>query len=80
MNERFSKMAPETMPKVSVVQLACKTTTELRREQADFRRDRYENGRLRYLAHADGYVMVRRPHAVPYVIRESKWRQLPYLR
>lgn len=80
MSERFSKLSSEPRPNVSVVQLVCKTTTELRREQADFKRDRYKNGRLRYLAHADGYVMVRRPRAMPHVISEGEWRQLPYLR
>ena len=48
-------------------------------EEREFKTDRYYNGRLRYMAHADGYVMVRYPRAVPIVMTEKAWRALPFL-
>lgn len=30
-------------------------------------------GRINYMAHADGYVMARRPRATPFVIPEALW-------
>lgn len=48
---------------------------------ADFKRDRYgHNGchvrllsRLTFMAYANGYVMCRRPGAVPFAISEKLW-------
>lgn len=34
-------------------------------------------GRIIYMAHAKGYVMARRPRAVPFVISEKLWRSFP---
>lgn len=31
---------------------------------------------VRYLAHADGYVMARRPGCRPFVLTETEWRGL----
>lgn len=36
-----------------------------------------DHGRLRFMARADGYVMVRRPGAAPYCITEKDWLALP---
>lgn len=33
-------------------------------------------GPLRFMAVADGYVMVRRPGCVPFVMHERDWRKL----
>lgn len=50
----------------------------MRKKQTDFptsdRRDQW--GRIRFMARASGYVMVRRPVARPYVLREKEWLQL----
>jgi hypothetical protein len=60
------------------------TAREIERIRKDFRADRYGHndalgfqpswGRIVYLAHAKGYVMVRRPGAKPFVIPEKLWR------
>jgi hypothetical protein len=34
-------------------------------------------GRITYIAHAKGYVMARRPRAVPFVITEKLWNSFP---
>jgi hypothetical protein len=34
---------------------------------------------LRLMARSDGYVMVRHPQAIPFVMREADWRALPDL-
>jgi hypothetical protein len=40
--------------------------------------DRDRNGdRLKYMAHASGYVMVRLPKCLPFVLSEKDWRALP---
>lgn len=31
-------------------------------------------GRIKYMTHAGGYVMARRPHCMPFVISEKLWR------
>lgn len=47
-------------------------------EDREFKADRERGAfRVRYMAHADGYVMVRRPGAAPFVIGEKEWRKLP---
>ena len=39
--------------------------------------DRYdEHGRIRFMTRSDGYVMVRRPHCMPFVLAEKKWLSL----
>lgn len=84
MSERFEKLSNEPAPKVSVLELSCKSTRELRRERADFTRDRIgHNGHGRpahitYLAHARGWVMARHPGCVPFVITEQSWTEFPY--
>lgn len=59
--------------------LLLRTASEIERERLDFKRDRYKGTRVKYLAHAKGYVMVRKPRAAPFVMTEKEWRQLPYL-
>jgi hypothetical protein len=50
------------------------------RERREFEHDRsYRGGRVKYMTHADGYVMARKPRAMPFVISEKEWRQLPLL-
>jgi hypothetical protein len=45
------------------------------REEAEFKADRSDaHGTLRYMAHANGYVMVRRPGRLPFVLPEKEWR------
>ena len=39
------------------------------------RRDRF--GRIDFMAAANGYVMVRRPGCIPFVMREKEWSDLP---
>lgn len=34
-------------------------------------------GPVRVLAVAEGYVMARRPHCSPFVLREGEWSKLP---
>lgn len=47
------------------------------KEDEDFKADRERGAfRVRYMAHADGYVMARRPGAVPFVLGEKEWRAL----
>lgn len=38
-----------------------------------------QQGRVRYLAHAKGYVMARRPACMPFVVTEKEWLALPLL-
>lgn len=33
--------------------------------------------RIRYMARSGGYVMVRKPRAVPFVLSEKEWARLP---
>jgi hypothetical protein len=47
------------------------------RARREFEADRNWNGLLKYMAHADGYVMVRRLRALPFVLSEKSWRDLP---
>ena len=35
-------------------------------------------GRVRYMAHADGYVMARRPGCIPFVVAQREWLSLPF--
>ena len=51
-----------------------------------FKQDRYggahshpsaSRGRLTYMVHAKGYVMVRRPGRIPFVITEKLWLSFP---
>lgn len=39
------------------------------------RKDR--TGRIRFMVRSGGYVMVRRPHFMPFVLPERKWMNLP---
>lgn len=49
-------------------------------EKREFERDRsYRGGRVKYMTHVDGYVMARKPRAMPFVISEKEWRHLPFL-
>jgi hypothetical protein len=51
---------------------------ELMRYEAALKEPRWHGvGESRYMAHADGYVMVRRPHCMPYVMAEKEWLALP---
>lgn len=34
-------------------------------------------GPIRYMVRSGGYVMVRRPRCVPFVLSEKDWRKLP---
>lgn len=34
-------------------------------------------GPIRYVTRASGYVMVRRPHCIPFVMSERDWAKLP---
>jgi hypothetical protein len=50
-----------------------------------FTRDRFgHNGqsswlsRITYMAHANGYVMARRPRCIPFVISEKMWLSFPF--
>lgn len=37
-----------------------------------------DNGRrMKFMTQSSGYVMVRRPHAMPFVMAERKWINLP---
>ncbi len=36
-----------------------------------------KHGKIREVARAEHYVMVRRPHAVPFVMDDGKWNALP---
>jgi hypothetical protein len=55
--------------------------------RADFdHRDRWDTSaasadparnRIRYMARSGGYVMVRKPHCVPFVLTEKQWAKLP---
>lgn len=47
-------------------------------EDKTFRADRHRGGlRIRYMIHAEGFVMVRGPGMHPIVISEKEWRSLP---
>lgn len=51
--------------------------SDLKREWREIYEPRSdEHGPLVYMANADGYVMVRRPRAVPFVMTETGWRKL----
>lgn len=57
---------------------------EAHRERREFEADRYGHNnapvlnqhwsRVKYMCHADGYVMARRPRCTPFVISEKLWR------
>lgn len=34
-------------------------------------------GEIRYMTRSGGYVMVRRPRAIPFVLSEKQWARLP---
>ena len=80
---RFAKLSPEPMPKLPkglTDEFEFKTARVLERERKEFKRDRYwAGGRVRYMAHAGGYVMARKRGAMPFVIAEKEWRQLPFV-
>ena len=40
-------------------------------------RRRYPIGEIALMAEADGYVMVRRPGRMPFVLSSQSWRYLP---
>lgn len=72
--EAFEGMSSE------VIEASAGALRDARREQRDFERDRFwRTGRVKYMAHAKGWVMARKRGAVPVVISEKEWRQLPYL-
>jgi hypothetical protein len=35
-----------------------------------------DNGEIRYMCRSGGYVMVRRPRAMPFVLSEKEWARL----
>lgn len=37
-----------------------------------------DGGRVRFMTTSGGYVMVRRPRCMPYVMAEKAWLQLPF--
>lgn len=47
------------------------------KRETETRYDRY--GPLRLMTRAEGYVMFRRPHAIPYCMTEKEWQELPLL-
>ncbi len=61
-----------------------RTASEIEQERLAFKADRYGHngngspdshlGRITYLCHTQGYVMARRPGAMPFVISERLWR------
>ena len=36
-----------------------------------------DGGKVRFMVRSGGYVMCRRPRAMPYVVTEKEWRALP---
>lgn len=45
--------------------------------ESEIRTIRYDKvGKLTILCHSGGYLMVRRPKAIPFVMREKDWRKL----
>jgi hypothetical protein len=55
-----------------------KTTRQLARERREFMAPRMYRGwegagQITYLAHGEGYVMVRRPGRFPFCISEAQW-------
>lgn len=46
----------------------------------ELKQDRaYRAGRVKYMTHAKGYVMVRKPGAVPFVLSQKEWLALPFV-
>lgn len=37
----------------------------------------HRDGPVKYMTHASGYVMARRPGGIPFVMAEKQWRALP---
>lgn len=51
---------------------------EIEGERREFKADRGgPGGRVTYIAHGRGYVMIRRPGCVPFVVTEDDWRSRP---
>lgn len=67
--------------------MVLRTASEIETARKEFKADRYGHnnptsikprlGRITYMAHAKGYVMARRPGAMPFVITEKLWRSFP---
>lgn len=85
--KRFEKLAdepPAVIPKDAVMELSLKTTRERRREQRDFMRDRLGHSgsgrpsRTTYMAHGNGWVLVRHPGCIPFAVMEREWQSFPY--
>lgn len=48
------------------------------REAQEFEADRHpSSGRTTYMAHGKGYVLVRHPGCIPFVVTEAEWRAMP---
>lgn len=56
-----------------------RTLIRERKEMLKARNDgsSYKDGRVNYMAHADGWVMVRRPGCIPYTVTMADWLALP---
>jgi hypothetical protein len=47
--------------------------------KGDFARDRFdEHGRITYMCHTRGWVMVRRPGSIPFTMMEKEWLVMPF--
>ncbi len=57
-------------PRSGVTTFGCVTPT-IKADRVDGR------GRVTYLAHGKGYVMIRRPGCIPFTLPEKEWRALP---
>lgn len=82
MANTFDRFSPEPMPSIpkdAVLDLGqLKTASTLQRERREFMADRMPStGRTTYMAHGKGYVMVRHPGCMPFVVTETEWRAMP---
>lgn len=66
-----------------MARVALRAASEIEQERLAFKAPRYGHNdapfpeqawsRINYMAHADGYVMARRPRCAPFVISEKLW-------
>jgi hypothetical protein len=63
----------------SMVEAQIKSLRDARRRDELVADRRLDNTRVRFMAEADGYVMVRKPHCVPFIMQTSEWLRLPRL-
>lgn len=62
----------------AMADLVLKKANEIETERKAFKADRiYDRGRITYMAHGKGYVMVRYPGCIPFAISEKEWQVLP---